>query len=303
MKGHPKIPDEGLIPIRTLASLTGVNPVTLRAWERRYNLLQPARTPKGHRLYSMADVELIQQVLSLLEGGMSIGQVRQVLQRQQTANDGEREPDIWSHYQERLLQAVEAFDEEALNDLYQEAHSLYPVDIVTLRLITPSLRVLGERWQNAQPGGIAEEHFFSVFLRNKLGARLHHRGRQRGPRLIAACLPGEQHEVGLLMFALAIAERHYRPVLLGANMPLEELPEVQKRIQGCGIVLSGSQGTNPTVLQEQLPRLVQAVDVPIMVGGSVVSAYGEHLLRSGAVALGEELHLGIRRLEAIINRC
>lgn len=303
MKGHPKIPDDGLIPIRTLASLTGVNPVTLRAWERRYNLLQPARTPKGHRLYSMADVELIQQVLSLLESGMSIGQVRQVLQRQQSAGSTTREPDIWGHYQERLLRAVEAFDEEALNDLYQEAHSLYPVDIVTLRLITPSLRTLGKRWKSDHPGGIAEEHFFSVFLRNKLGARLHHRGRQRGPRLIAACLPGEQHEVGLLLFALAIAERHYRPVLLGANMPLNELPEVQKRIQGCGVVLSGSQEVNPLVLQRELPQLVQALDVPVMVGGGVVNVYGELLLRSGAVALGEDLHLGVRRLEAIINRC
>ena len=54
---HPPLPAEGLYPIRTVAAVTGVNPVTLRAWERRYNLLSPTRTPKGHRLYTREQIE------------------------------------------------------------------------------------------------------------------------------------------------------------------------------------------------------------------------------------------------------
>ena len=73
------LPNDGLVPIRTVSSLTGVNSVTLRAWERRYDLVKPIRTPKGHRLYTMAHVDLINQVVALLDNGMSIGQVRQVL--------------------------------------------------------------------------------------------------------------------------------------------------------------------------------------------------------------------------------
>ena len=303
--GDAKLPEDGRIPIRTLANLTGVNPVTLRAWERRYNLLQPARTPKGHRLYSMADVELIQQVLALLESGMAIGQVREVVEREQNAiaSDGPCTEDTWSLLRQRLMAAVESFDENALNEIYQEALSLYPVDSVTLRLITPTLRELGQRWQTRQTGGVAEEHFFSGFLRNKLGARLHHRTHQlQGPKLITACLPGEQHEVGLLLFALAITERHYRPVVLGANMPLAELPEVQHRVQGCGIVLSGSVNIHPQVLENELPRLVQQSPVPVLVGGGVLQEHTALVLHAGAVALGEDLHLGIRRLEAVLKR-
>ena len=52
-----------MLPIRAVANLTGINPVTLRAWERRYNLITPKRTPKGHRLYSENDIEIIKQVL------------------------------------------------------------------------------------------------------------------------------------------------------------------------------------------------------------------------------------------------
>ena len=43
--------DQELFPIRTVSAETGVNPITLRAWERRYGLVNPRRTDTGHRLY------------------------------------------------------------------------------------------------------------------------------------------------------------------------------------------------------------------------------------------------------------
>ena len=62
-------------PIRTLAERTGVAATTLRAWERRYGLLKPSRTPKGHRLYDENDVMLVTRVLSLLKQGHAISEV------------------------------------------------------------------------------------------------------------------------------------------------------------------------------------------------------------------------------------
>ena len=64
------------LPIRTISSLTGVNAITLRAWERRYGLIRPPRTAKGHRLYTHEHVEEIRRVLALLERGVPISQVR-----------------------------------------------------------------------------------------------------------------------------------------------------------------------------------------------------------------------------------
>ena len=81
-RSHPtekSVTPSGLLPIRTVASLTGVNPVTLRAWERRYNLVTPHRTPKGHRLYTRENVELIKQILDFLDQGLSISQVKPLL--------------------------------------------------------------------------------------------------------------------------------------------------------------------------------------------------------------------------------
>ena len=132
--GEPNpLPDAGLVPIRTVSSLTGVNPVTLRAWERRYGLIKPVRTPKGHRLYTMADVDFIQQVTVLLQAGMSIGQVRHVLDpeqpRSETAEEQENDKsvvDVWSSYQQGMIKAVENFEENDLDDLYNEALSCIP---------------------------------------------------------------------------------------------------------------------------------------------------------------------------------
>jgi len=304
--GVHSLPGRGMVPIRTVSSLTGVNAVTLRAWERRYDLIKPVRTPKGHRLYTMADVDLIQKVVSLLYNGMSIGQVRQVLDADQTPPESSREAPYnlgpWQEYQDRLLRAIAAFDDGELNDVYNEVLSLYPVDIVTSRLIVPLLRELGERWALGM-GSIAEEHFFSVFLRNKLGARFHHLNPNRwGTRLLAACLPGEQHEVGLLLFALAALDRDYRVLLLGPNTPLRELPPVVGRTAIQAIVLSGSTEIAATVIEQDLPLLCREVATPVFVGGRVIGRHRDAITAAGAIPLGEDLNAALLGIDATLAR-
>ncbi len=301
---HPGLPDEGLVPIRTVSSLTGVNSITLRAWERRYGLIKPIRTPKGHRLYTMADVDLIHQVVALLGNGMSIGQVPQVLatdpMRPAPVQESSIDFDPWLNGQQRLLQAIAAFDDVELNEVYHEVLALYPVDIVTQRLITPLLRALGERWAQGL-GSIAEEHFFSVFLRNKLGARFHHVSRKRqGPKLLAACLPGEQHEVGLLLFALAALDWDYRVLLLGPNTPLLELPLVVKQITIQAIVLSGSVDSTATTIERELPRLCQTVMIPVFIGGRIIDSYRDVITAAGAIPLSNDTNLALRGIDAIL---
>ena len=70
-----------LYPIREVARLTGINPVTLRAWERRYGLIQPTRTESGHRLYSVSDIEAVREVMGWLERGVAVSKVAELLAR------------------------------------------------------------------------------------------------------------------------------------------------------------------------------------------------------------------------------
>jgi MerR family transcriptional regulator, light-induced transcriptional regulator len=290
--------EAGFYPISTLSARTGVNTVTLRAWERRYGLLKPKRTPKGHRLYSDQDVALIKSVLRLLEEGVSISQVRPLLE--QPGAEGTVASDTWTRTRQALIRAIEGFDETRLEQLYSEALSLYPVDMVTRRLLLPLLRELGTRWESAV-GSVAEEHFFALYLRNKLGARFHHRTpNPAGPKLLAACLPGEMHELGLLLFALAAHEAGYRVVLLGANMPLTELPVVVKRTGAEALVLSGSIEPVAGLLEQDLPALVRALRIPVFIGGSTAAAHGAAIDAAGAIAAGESLMQGIERIAAVL---
>jgi DNA-binding transcriptional MerR regulator len=293
-----------LFPIRTVADLTGVNPVTLRAWERRYQLITPQRTPKGHRLYTQDDVELIRQVLDLLDQGISISQVKPLLaqvpgQAQATAMADAGE--VWRVYQDKMLEAVENFDQHALDAIYNDALSLYPVDVVIQRLISPLLRSLGERWKGRE-SGIAEEHFFSVYLRNKLGTRIHHMNqRSHGPLLLLACLPGEFHEIGLLLFALATVNFGYRVLVLGSNMPLEQLPGVLQKMTCAGVVLSGSSRPARGLFDNKLPALVSKVQVPVFVGGKSAAGNQEVIEAAGAISLGESIGTGLRQISELLR--
>ena len=291
-------PNGGLYPIGTVSEITGVNAVTLRAWERRYGLIQPERTPKGHRLYSQTDVDKIQQIVEELGKGIAISRVAEALHTLPALENSEA--DVWERYRTRMIDAVSQFDESVLDAVYNEAMSLYPVDIVTRQLLTPLLKHLGERWQSTQ-GSVAEEHFFSVFMRNKLGARFHHRNmRNTGPCLIAACLPGEHHEFGLLLFALAAHARGYRLILLGANMPLTELPHVIQRTQSDGIVLSGSIEMDTASFRAEMQNLVEASSIPVFVGGRVAEDYHYAIAAAGATPLHEDLFATLRTIGSIL---
>jgi DNA-binding transcriptional MerR regulator len=290
------------LPIRTVSALTGVNAMTLRAWERRYGLIQPLRSPKGHRLYTHQHVELIRRVLALTERGVAISRVGDVIEAESAARTGTAAPDEpWRRYVEAMTAAIARFDEPELDRLYDGALSVHSVEAVTQQLTLPLLTRLGERWQEVS-GAIAEEHFFSTYLRSKLGARLQHRMRYAtGPRILAACAPGEQHEIGLLLFALEVQEAGLRTVVLGADTPLDDIAIAQLR-SGCdAVVLSLSVDPSEDLLDRELPRLVRRVNVPVFVGGVAALRNRAAITAAGASTLGATPEDGVRLITAALS--
>ncbi|XVE27327.1 MerR family transcriptional regulator [Pseudomonas plecoglossicida] len=158
-----------LLLIGELARRTGVNPVTLRAWERRYGLLKPQRTAKGHRLYPDEQVERVKAILTWLERGASMGQVRELLDKAiDTAPLGD-----WQARQIQLIEAIAGLSQRALDQQLNQAMALYPAITLCEQLLLPLLEALALRWStyfNAQ----LEQVFFHTWLRSKLGARVYH---------------------------------------------------------------------------------------------------------------------------------
>jgi DNA-binding transcriptional MerR regulator/methylmalonyl-CoA mutase cobalamin-binding subunit len=291
-------PHEAPLPIRTVSALTGVNAVTLRAWERRYGLVRPKRTPKGHRVYTQAHVEEIHRVLALMRRGVAIGQVRAALAAADAPAEEKPDTGPWAGYRRQMASAIAAFEEHALEAVYEAALSLHSIDRVNRLLLMPLLEELGARWSKVA-GGVAEEHFFSAYLRNKLGARFHHRRMlDTGPKLLLACVPGEHHEIGLLIFALAAHEAGLRVVLLGANVPFAEVGAAARRAQCDAVVLSSSIDPGPGEFYRQLGELVAAVKRPVYVGGVTAAAHARGIESAGAIALASTIESAVRRISA-----
>lgn len=289
------------VPIGVVSSLTGVNAITLRAWERRYGLVSPLRTAKGHRLYTHQHVEQIRRALTLVERGVPISRVRDLIATEGGAAPSRRPRGPWGTYLDRMAASIARFDELELDRVYDEALSIHSVSRVTSQLLLPLLVRLGERWDRL-PGGVAEEHFFATYMRSKLGTRLSYRVRfATGPRLVAACAPGEHHEIGLLLFAIEAHAADLQTILLGADTPLEEIAVVQKRCGCDAVVISASIDPVPSLLDEALSRLVKQTGVPVFVGGSFADTHRKAVAATGATPLAADVNDSVRLIKALLG--
>lgn len=286
-------------PIGRVTELTGIAPVTLRAWERRYGLPTPHRTASGHRLYSMSEVEQLRRIQTLMAAGYSISRAVERLRAEEAQQEGVGalpESNPWLGYRQRLIEAVDNFDTAALDNAYNDPLALFPVDLVIDQVLLPVLEQIGEEWQEL-PDGIAREHFFSAFLRNKIGTRFHHElQRRQGPSLILACLPGEVHEMGLMLAGLVAGARGFRVLYLGANLPLEQLPPVSDKVSPAAIVLSATTIAIDPAMSSTLQRLVQDIKAPVYIGGDQAESGAERLKGLGMIPVGREFRSGMERI-------
>ncbi len=304
--------DFSLFPIRELVLRTGVNASTLRAWETRHALLHPVRTASGHRLYSQQDVQRVRRLQDLLSAGKSLTEIVPLLDAIPVVPATVVDPSIhkhhepvvgaWIGYLNETLLAVEGFDTDRLDRLYNEACALYPIDIVTDSLLIPVLEALGQRWDK-RVTGIAEEHFFSAWLRNKLGARLHHAATQMyGELVVLACLTHEHHEIGLLLFALSVLQRGYRVIYLGANMPTRQVVHVARHAEARGVVLSGRTVDDSAPVLADIAHAVNELAMPVFVGSHFSVQAEAEIVAAGAIPLGSQMTTGMQRLESHLRR-
>lgn len=293
--------------IGVLAELTGMSVSTIRAWERRYGVLSPGRTAGGHRLYTPADVALLNRLAALRREGYSLRHAVQALRSGKHAptpepailNEASRlgEGDLWAGCQRYVLEAVRRFSFEELDACYTTVLALYPPAVVAERLLMPVLQALGDRW-DTHPGGIAEEHFFTAYVRNRLGGRfLQERRNATGPQLLLACLPGEQHELGMLHFAIALMARGFRPLYLGPHLPLAEVAALVAQSECVGVVLSGTVVVPDPDLLADLASLRTHLDSPVFIGGAVSVQHGIDLQAAGPTPVGSHYGEAIAAIE------
>ena len=245
--------------IGELSRRSGVSPELLRAWERRYGLLQPERTAGGLRLYSAADLERVREMQRHIGEGVAAREAAD-LAKQPPARTSRETTGVPAAARGDLARATEAFDETAAQALIDELLARTTIDTLLSDVVIPFLRELGDRWERGEVS-IAQEHFASNLLRGRLLGLARGWGRGTGPRALLACPEGEHHDLGLIAFGLALRERGWRIDYLGSNTPVASIAEAAEAIEPDLLVLSA-------VTAEPLERLPQMTARWVAVAGA-----------------------------------
>jgi DNA-binding transcriptional MerR regulator len=260
-----------LLRIGELSRRAGVSPELLRAWERRYGLLRPTRTPGGLRLYSAGDLERVQAMQSHLAEGLAAAQAAALAIASPRAEAAHHPPLALDVARVELARALEGFDEPSAQAVLDRLLSGATVDVVLSDVILPYLRELGERWERDEVS-VAQEHFASNVIRGRLLGLARGWGRGVGPCALLACLPGEQHDLGLIAFGLALRSHGWRIAYLGADTPLDTLERAAEAVEPAVLVVSATSDERIPPVASELRALARKYRVGL--GGSAAAAAG-----------------------------
>lgn len=253
---------DGVLRIGELSKRSGVSPELLRAWERRYGLLRPTRSAGGLRLYSVADVERVRVMRRHLTDGLAAAEAAAMALRGATPDEEaareEAAPDPAAlspaMMREHLADALDRFDEARAQAILDRLLAAATVDLLLSEVVLPYLRELGDRWERGE-ASIAQEHFASGILRGRLLGLARGWGLGVGPAAMLACVPGEQHDLGLIAFGLALRARGWRIVYLGPDSPIETIEETCRLLQPNLVVLHAATADRVTPAVEPLRAL------------------------------------------------
>ena len=285
--------DRGPLRIGELSRRVGVTPEVLRAWERRYGILSPTRTDGGFRLYGEDDERRIRRMLQHLEQGLSAAEAARLARADPPVRlDPAAGPDAGSGAPsaaalgEQLRHALDGFDDVGAHSVLDQLLGSYPLESALRDAVLPYLHELGDRWAHAQ-ASVAQEHFASALLRGRLIALARGWGRGRGPHALLACVPGDQHDLGLICFGLALRAHGWRITYLGADTPLPTLIETADLLQPALVVVSAAL---PELTQNALGGLRElACIAPLALAGggtdaSITETVGARWLNEDPVA-------------------
>jgi MerR family transcriptional regulator, light-induced transcriptional regulator len=271
----------GQVRIGELARRTGVTVELLRAWEKRYGLLQPSRTNSGYRLYSPADEERIARMQRGLADGLAAAEAARAALEEPVLGGGNL-----SDAAAELRSALEVYDDATAQSALDVLLATFTFETVARDVMLPLLREIGERWERGEIS-VAQEHFASSLLRGRLMSIARGWDRGVGPRAVLACAPAERHELMLIIFGIALRAQGWRITYLGADTPVESINS-----DAHDVVISATSSDHFEAAAREIKALAKKVDVSIAGTGAseqLARKLGTRLLLPDAFRAAEEL--------------
>jgi MerR family transcriptional regulator, light-induced transcriptional regulator len=236
--------------IKRASEMVGVPVATLRAWQRRYRVVEPRRSDSGYRLYSAADIAKLRSMQALVASGWSPKEAAAVVSDDSDLkaerDDLERIQPPRSRSSPRataqtldLVAAAAALDPSAVTQLLDERFATGSFEHVVDGWLLPELDRLGMAWAE---GGltVAGEHMAAGAVQRRLSASFDAAAVDgaRSPLLLTGLPPGCRHELGILAFATAARRQGLAVVHLGSDLPLADWLTAAERHRPDAIVLA-----------------------------------------------------------------
>jgi MerR family transcriptional regulator, light-induced transcriptional regulator len=228
--------------IKQAAARAGLTVPVLRAWERRYGIVTPARTASGYRLYDDVAIARVRAMRRLVDSGMSPSAAAASITSGavpviESARDVSPRPGAVD-FSSRFVTAAAGFDLVAIEEVLDEMFAAGTFERVADEHLLPALKALGDAWADGRVD-IASEHAASHAVLRRLAAAYQAAGRPSDEMgtILVGLPPGARHELGGLAFAVA-ARRAGLPVLyLGPDLPVNDWVGVAMRTHARAAVI------------------------------------------------------------------
>ncbi len=283
--------------IKEASARTGVGAPLIRAWERRYGVVKPTRTPAGYRLYDDATLRVLLAMRSLVESGWTASEAARAIAAGEVSVDevagrpgGAGEAAPAGRHQARLVTefvtaavAASAADTEAVLDEMLASGSF---EAVIDALVLPAAAALGDAWAAGRMS-VAAEHAASAAVARRLAATFQAAGVPGQTRVVVGLPPGARHELGALAFAVALRRRGVGVLYLGSDVTVDGWVDAVTRTRAKAAVIG-------TVVAADTEAAVPVIDAIrplglrlLAVGGA--AATPEIAQRLGAVELPQRV--------------
>ena len=225
-----------IFSISDLQKFSGIQPQTIRMWEKRYNALQPIRSEGNTRYYNDDQLKRLLNIVSLNHAGMKISsicklsndEIHQILQTEihkTTSDDKQVE-----YFISQLIHYALGYDTFTIDKILSECIDLFGIQTTYKRIIYPLLIRVGLMWcqDSICP---AQEHFLSGLVRQKLFTAINDIPASSDnvkPAWLLFLPEDESHDIGLLFAHYLLRQGNHRIIYLGANVPFESLQEVMQ---------------------------------------------------------------------------
>lgn len=293
--------DDAIHPIGVAAERAGISPDLIRAWERRYGVVEPGRDEAGRRVYTSADIARLRLLARATEGGRSIGQVAdleqaaldELVREDEAARRADAPPTVVPEGVAQVVEAAlghaRALDAAALEALLLRAASLHGVPLLLRGVLAPLFRAVGDLWHEGSLTP-SQEHLASATVRGVLARVL--AGvpvAADAPMLLVTTPAGERHEIGALLAAAAATVEGWRVTYLGTDLPAADIAAAARETRARAVAVSAVYAPGPEALVDELRALRASLprDVALVLGGAAAADASEGIEREGVAVPGD----------------